>query len=84
MILMVYCSFNSSISSVHSYTCLGAFYAAVPLLQNTGLLNTKKKLDTDVTPLQAEVEESNQEARNAEEKAKKAINDVNIGHKKSA
>lgn len=60
--------------------CLGAFYVAVPLLQNTDLLNTKKKLDADVTQLQAEVEESNQEARNAEEKAKKAVNDVNISH----
>lgn len=60
--------------------CLGAFYVTVPLLQNTGLLNTKKKLDADVTQLQAEVEESNQEACNAEEKAKKAVNDVNISH----
>lgn len=48
----------------------------VPLLQNTGLLNTKKKLEADVTQLQAEVEEAAQEARNAEEKAKKAITDV--------
>lgn len=80
MILMVYCSFNSSISSVQLHLCLGAFYVAVPLLQNTSLLNTKKKLDADVTQLQAEVEESNQEARNSEEKTKKAINNVNISH----
>lgn len=60
--------------------CLDAFYVAVPLLQNTGLLNTKKKLDADVTQLQAEVEDFNQEACNAEEKAKKAVNDVNISH----
>lgn len=60
--------------------CLGAFYVAVPFLQNRGFLNTKKKLDADVTQLQAEVEESNQETRNAEEKAKKAVNDENISH----
>lgn len=47
-------------------------------LQNTSLLNTKKKLDADVTQLQADVEEAIQEARNAEEKSKKAITDVNI------
>ncbi|CAG02584.1 unnamed protein product [Tetraodon nigroviridis] len=44
--------------------------------QNTSLLNTKKKLDADMTRLQAEVEEAVQEARNAEEKTKKAINDA--------
>ncbi|XP_075999211.1 myosin heavy chain, fast skeletal muscle-like [Genypterus blacodes] len=44
--------------------------------QNTSLLNTKKKLDGDVTQLQGEIEEAVQEARNAEEKAKKAITDA--------
>lgn len=44
--------------------------------QNTSLLNTKKKLEVDITHLQNEVEDSIQEARNAEEKAKKAITDV--------
>ncbi|XP_037113421.1 myosin heavy chain, fast skeletal muscle-like [Syngnathus acus] len=44
--------------------------------QNTSLLNTKKKLDTDVTQLHVEIEEASQEARNAEEKAKKAITDA--------
>eukprot|EP00076_Gallus_gallus_P032045 XP_024997583.1 myosin-4 [Gallus gallus] len=43
--------------------------------QNTSLLNTKKKLEVDITHLQNEVEDSIQEARNAEEKAKKAITD---------
>lgn len=47
-------------------------------LQNTSLLNSKRKLDADVTHLQSEVEDAIQEARNAEEKAKKAITDVNI------
>lgn len=46
------------------------------LWQNTSLLNTKKKLDADVTQLHSEIEEAVQEARNAEEKAKKAITDV--------
>ncbi|XP_028310622.1 myosin heavy chain, fast skeletal muscle-like [Gouania willdenowi] len=44
--------------------------------QNTSLLNTKKKLDLDVTQLHGEIEEAVQEARNAEEKAKKAITDA--------
>lgn len=50
------------------------------VLQNTSLLNSKKKLDADVSQLQSEVDDAVQEARNAEEKAKKAITDVNISH----
>ncbi|KAL1004972.1 hypothetical protein UPYG_G00052860 [Umbra pygmaea] len=44
--------------------------------QNTSLLNTKKKLETDLVQLQGEVDDIVQEARNAEEKAKKAITDA--------
>ncbi|NXR52817.1 MYSS protein, partial [Hippolais icterina] len=44
--------------------------------QNTSLINTKKRLEVDITHLQTEVEDSVQEARNAEEKAKKAITDA--------
>nr|XP_060620527.1 myosin-1B [Anolis sagrei ordinatus] len=44
--------------------------------QNTSLINTKKKLETDISQMQSEVEETVQEARNAEEKAKKAITDA--------
>ncbi|KAK2515470.1 hypothetical protein Q9233_013983 [Columba guinea] len=44
--------------------------------QNTSLINTKKKLETDITQIQSEMEETVQEARNAEEKAKKAITDA--------
>ncbi|XP_053299181.1 myosin heavy chain, fast skeletal muscle-like [Pleuronectes platessa] len=44
--------------------------------QNISLLNTKKKIETDVTRLHGEIEEAVQEARNAEEKAKKAITDA--------
>ncbi|CAH2317090.1 myosin-4-like [Pelobates cultripes] len=44
--------------------------------QNTSLLSTKKKLESDASQLQNEVEEAVQEARNAEEKAKKAITDA--------
>uniref|UniRef100_A0A8C5MYY5 Myosin heavy chain n=1 Tax=Leptobrachium leishanense TaxID=445787 RepID=A0A8C5MYY5_9ANUR len=44
--------------------------------QNTSLINTKKKLESDASQLQNEVEEAVQEARNAEEKAKKAITDA--------
>ncbi|XP_077481498.1 myosin heavy chain, skeletal muscle, adult-like [Stigmatopora argus] len=44
--------------------------------QNTSLLNHKKKLDADVSQLQGELEDTIQEARNADEKAKKAITDA--------
>ncbi|XP_075759525.1 myosin heavy chain, skeletal muscle, adult-like [Pelodiscus sinensis] len=44
--------------------------------QNTSLINTKKKLETDISQLQSEMEETIQEARNADEKAKKAITDA--------
>ncbi|XP_051778249.1 myosin-6-like [Erpetoichthys calabaricus] len=44
--------------------------------QNTSLINQKKKLESDISQLQSEVEESVQECRNAEEKAKKAITDA--------
>uniref|UniRef100_A0A8D2KR59 Myosin heavy chain 3 n=2 Tax=Varanus komodoensis TaxID=61221 RepID=A0A8D2KR59_VARKO len=44
--------------------------------QNTSLINTKKKLEVDISQLQSEVEDAIKEARNAEEKAKKAITDA--------
>ncbi|XP_020821548.1 myosin-4 [Phascolarctos cinereus] len=44
--------------------------------QNTSLINTKKKLETDISQLQSEMEEVIQESQNAEEKAKKAITDA--------
>uniref|UniRef100_A0A3B3VKA9 Myosin tail domain-containing protein n=1 Tax=Poecilia latipinna TaxID=48699 RepID=A0A3B3VKA9_9TELE len=44
--------------------------------QNTSLINTKKKLEADFIQVQGEVEDAIQEARNAEEKAKKAITDA--------
>ncbi|KAK0138918.1 Myosin heavy chain, fast skeletal muscle [Merluccius polli] len=44
--------------------------------QNTNLLNTKKKLEADLIQIQGEVEDTIQDARNAEEKAKKAITDA--------
>ncbi|XP_061639993.1 myosin heavy chain, fast skeletal muscle-like [Phyllopteryx taeniolatus] len=44
--------------------------------QNTSLINTKKKLEADLVQVQGEVEDSVQESRNAEEKAKKAITDA--------
>nr|BAF34705.1 fast skeletal myosin heavy chain mMYH-9 [Oryzias latipes] len=44
--------------------------------QNTSLLNTKKKLESDLVQVQGEVDDAIQEARNAEEKAKKAITDA--------
>ncbi|XP_069005009.1 myosin heavy chain, fast skeletal muscle-like [Embiotoca jacksoni] len=44
--------------------------------QNTSLINTKKKLESDLIQVQGEVDDTVQEARNAEEKAKKAITDA--------
>ncbi|KAM3910492.1 myosin-4-like [Leptodactylus fuscus] len=44
--------------------------------QNTSLINSKKKLEGDIGQLSSEVEEAVQEARNAEDKAKKAITDA--------
>uniref|UniRef100_A0A3B1J4F0 Myosin heavy chain, fast skeletal muscle-like n=2 Tax=Astyanax mexicanus TaxID=7994 RepID=A0A3B1J4F0_ASTMX len=44
--------------------------------QNTSLINTKKKLEADLVQIQSEVDDTIQEARNAEEKAKKAITDA--------
>lgn len=46
--------------------------------QNTSLVNSKKKMEADLTQLQSEMEETMQEARNADEKAKKAITDVSL------
>ncbi|XP_046881579.1 myosin, heavy chain 7B, cardiac muscle, beta a isoform X2 [Hypomesus transpacificus] len=43
---------------------------------NTGLINQKKKLESDLSMLSSEVEEAVQECRNAEETAKKAITDA--------
>ncbi|KAK5856139.1 hypothetical protein PBY51_007757 [Eleginops maclovinus] len=44
--------------------------------QNISLMNTKKKLESDFVQIQGEVDDSLQESRNAEEKAKKAITDA--------
>ena len=41
-------------------------------------MNTKKKLEADFGQIQGEVDDTVQEARNAEEKAKKAITDVSL------
>ncbi|KAM9044797.1 LOW QUALITY PROTEIN: myosin-2-like [Megaptera novaeangliae] len=44
--------------------------------QNTSLINTKKKLESDISQIQGEMEDIIQEAHNAEEKAEKAITDA--------
>ncbi|XP_066497767.1 myosin-1-like [Hoplias malabaricus] len=44
--------------------------------QTTSLISTKKKMESDIINLQAEVEDTVQVARNADEKAKKAITDA--------
>ncbi len=54
------------------------FIVTLSNIQNTSLLNTKKKLESDLVQVQGEVDDAVQEARNAEEKAKKAITDVSL------
>merc|ERR1712071_171079 len=44
--------------------------------QNTALINSKRKTETELQQAQGEVEESISECRNAEEKAKKSITDA--------
>ncbi|KAL2297580.1 hypothetical protein Nmel_016124 [Mimus melanotis] len=44
--------------------------------QNTSLLNTKKKLETDMAQLQGEIEDFTNEAKSAEERAQKAMTDA--------
>ncbi|KAJ4932462.1 hypothetical protein JOQ06_010883 [Pogonophryne albipinna] len=44
--------------------------------QNTSLLNSRKKLEADLSHVQGDVDNSVQVSRNAEEKAKKAITDA--------
>lgn len=46
--------------------------------QNTSLVNSKRKMEADLSQLQSEMEETAQEARSADEKAKKAITDVSL------
>uniref|UniRef100_A0A8D0TGI4 Myosin-7 n=1 Tax=Sus scrofa TaxID=9823 RepID=A0A8D0TGI4_PIG len=59
-------------------SCSHFSWDVFPLLHrhNTSLINQKKKMESDLTQLQSEVEEAVQECRNAEEKAKKAITDA--------
>lgn len=44
--------------------------------QNTRLLKAKKKLESEITQLQSEIEDAVQEAREAEERAKMAVTNV--------
>ncbi|MGH0125289.1 UNVERIFIED_CONTAM: hypothetical protein FKN15_020953 [Acipenser sinensis] len=44
--------------------------------QNSSLIKIRKKLESDLSQLQGKVEDTLQEARNAEEKAKKTITDA--------
>ena len=46
--------------------------------QNSSLINTKKKMESDLSQLQSEMEDTVQEARNSDEKAKKSIMDVSL------
>ena len=72
--------------SITPFICLSAIHPSVrPFIrpssipcavQNTSLVNSKKKLESDLLQVQSQVDDSAQEARNAEEKAKKAITDV--------
>uniref|UniRef100_A0A6Q2YKK3 Myosin, heavy chain 7B, cardiac muscle, beta a n=1 Tax=Esox lucius TaxID=8010 RepID=A0A6Q2YKK3_ESOLU len=46
--------------------------------QNTSLINQKKKLESDLSVVSTELDETSLECRNAEEKAKKAITDAAV------
>ncbi|KAM6050340.1 myosin-3-like [Chlamydotis macqueenii] len=46
--------------------------------QNTSLFNTKKQLETDMAQIQTEMEDITKEAKNAEERARKAITDAAV------
>ena len=65
------------IYNTHSKSLVFAKSMCTPF-QNTSLLNTKKKIEADLVQVQGEVDDIVQEARNAEEKAKKAITDVSL------
>lgn len=68
----------SRIDSHTSFFALKSERANLLHTQNTALINQKRKLEGELQTMQGEVEESVQEQRNAEEKAKKAIVDVSL------
>lgn len=84
-----YCRIGDT-SSINRILCLGNCYEIlfhmqhdmnvtyIPwgLFQNTCLINGRKRFESDLCQLQGEIEDTIQEARNAEEKAKKANTDV--------
>ncbi len=70
------CCFYSEVKEIESIVKM--FILMLSILQNTSLLNSKKKLESDLVQIQSEVDDTIQEARNAEDKAKKAITDVRI------
>lgn len=77
--LIVTCTLNTNIQFLLQSQYFGTncnHILSIVIKQNTSLINTKKKLETDISQIQSEMEETIQEARNAEEKAKKAITDV--------
>lgn len=46
--------------------------------QNGSLLNSKKKAESDLNQLQSQMEDTVQEAKNADDKARKAVTDVSL------
>nr|XP_038035934.1 myosin-7-like [Anas platyrhynchos] len=62
--------------SINHFSCFSTVCFLENIIKNTSLINQKKKLEGDISQMQNEVEESIQECRNAEEKAKKAITDA--------
>ena len=70
---------HTHIDNIHGKSLVFAI-SMCTLFQNTSLLNTKKKLESDLIQVQGEVDDIVQEARNAEEKAKKAITDVSLAN----
>ncbi len=64
------CCFYSEVNEIESIV-FKMFILMLSILQNTSLLNSKKKLESDLVQIQSEVDDTVQEARNAEDKAKR-------------
>lgn len=73
---LVVTSFRNERKHIENKRIRRGFFNLTLWLQNTGLINQKRKLESDLSMLSNEVDDAVQECHNAEEKAKKAITDV--------
>ncbi|CAK6968883.1 myosin-1B-like [Scomber scombrus] len=79
---MFYASFSGTDDPAAGGTKKGSkkkgasFQTVSAVFRNTSLLNSRKKMEADLSLIQSEMDDSVQAARNAEEKARKAITDA--------